>query len=80
VIYGAVRADDWSDPNTRADAQVHLDSIEAAFGESDDVEVKESVLRSEADISLDELRLLKRWDFDDLTIRGEEPFGLAPED
>ena len=80
IMYGSMRAEDWSDPNARACAQTLLDEIEGAFGESHGVDVRECLLRSEADISLDDIRLLKRWNFDDLTIRGQEPSDLPPED
>lgn len=79
IIYGSMLAEDWSEPRARAAAQELLGSIEASFGECDGIEVKELVLCSEADISLDDLRRLKRWDCDNLTIRGEQPNRLVPE-
>lgn len=80
VLYGTMHVDDWSDPDARQFAQALLNKIEVALGESDGVEVKESVLLSEAQISLDDRRRLTRWDFDDLTIRGHDPGQLPPED
>lgn len=80
LIYGPMRAEDWSDPEQRASAQVLLNKVEAAFGQSPGVEVTQSVLCSEADISLDDRRRLRHWDFDDLTIQGEGPAALPPAD
>ena len=72
VLWGSMRVEDWSNAETRASAQLLLDKIEAAFSQTDGVAVKESLLRSEADISIDDLRFMKRWDMDDLTLRGED--------
>jgi hypothetical protein len=80
IIYGSVRAEDWSNPKIRASAQALLDKIEAIFGETDGVEVTECTLRSEADISLNDLRSLTRWDCDDLTLRGQDASALLPEE
>ena len=46
-----------------------LGAIEAAFAGCDSVHLKACELRSEADVSVDDLLRLKRWDYDDLTFR-----------
>lgn len=70
IIYGSMRVEDFDDSEKRKDAQKVLDKVEAALADCNGIDVKECVLRSEAEISVDEIRKLKRWDFDDLTIRG----------
>jgi len=79
VIWASMRAEDYENPNAQAEAQSLLDKVEAVLQELDGVDVKESELKSEAQISLDDLRGLKRWDFDDLTIRGQPTSKLPPE-
>jgi len=71
IMYGSMRLENFDVPEKRTEAQKLLDKVEAALATCTGIDVKESVLKSEADISLDELRRLKRWDFDDLTFRGE---------
>lgn len=80
LLIGAMRTEDYEIPLCRQEAQALLDDIEAAMGSCDGIEVKESVLKSEAEISLDDRRFLKRWDFDDLTIRGRRASDLPPMD
>ena len=48
-------------------------TIEAELDNCDGIDVVQSELRSESQVSLAELRLLKRWDFDDLTLRDDDP-------
>lgn len=79
IMYGSMRVEDFDVPGKRTEAQQLLDKVEAALGECTDIDVKVSVLKSEADISLDDLRKLKRWDFDDLTFRGESVSDLPDE-
>jgi hypothetical protein len=73
TICGTMREDDYEDTNRRMAAQSVLDALEAAvhkFGKGGIV-VRECVLKSEAEVTLADRRMLKRWDFDDLTIRGD---------
>jgi len=76
IIYGSMRVEDFDLSEKRTEAQKLLNKIETALDTCTDINVKESVLKSEADISLDDLRKLKRWDFDDLTFRGESVLDL----
>jgi len=79
IIWASVRVEDYSDAARRARTQELLDKVEAAVQDCDGIEVKHSLLVSEAELSLDDLRRLKRWDFDDLTIRGEAITEPPPE-
>ena len=63
---------------SRRQAQTCFDEVAAAMTDCDGIIVSEHILVSEGDFTLDELRQLKRWDWDDLSLR-EEPSGeLAP--
>ncbi len=76
-----MRVDDYMLPQRREKAQELLDKVEAPLGDCDGIEVLESRLKSEEEISLDDCRRskLKRRDFDDLTIRGQ-PVSDIPSD
>ena len=80
IMFGSMRVEDFGLPEKRSGAQEVLDKIEDALDECDGIDIKESAIRSEADISLDEMRKLKRWDFDDLTVRGASFADMPPEE
>lgn len=80
IMYGSMRVEDFAIPEKRSRAQQVLDKVEAALGGCDGIDIKVSELKSEADISLDDLRKLKRWDFDYLTVRGADVADLPPEE
>ena len=61
-----VRADDVF-TKKRTSAQTLLDRVEAIFGTCSGVGDCITELRSEAELSLHDMRTLKRWDFDDLS-------------
>ncbi len=69
ILIATMRLVDYSDPHTRNLAMEMLGAIEAAFAGCDGVHLKACELRSEADVSVDDLLRLKRWDYDDLTFR-----------
>jgi hypothetical protein len=77
VIWFAMREEDFQVSEKRNVAQTVVDLVEAAFGGSDGIVVEAAELRSEADISLDDLLRLRRWDFDDLTLRSGSVSGLS---
>lgn len=60
--------------STRGAAQECFDALAAAMNDCEGVAVEDHHLVSEPDFSLDELKRLKRWDWDDLSIR-EYPAG-----
>ena len=80
ILHGSMRVDDYGVPERRESVQELLDKVEAALADCDGIEVKESCLKSEKEISIDDRRILKRWDFDDLTIRGQAISELPPID
>ena len=54
------------------------DELGAHLAECDGIEVLDSTLRSEEDISLKDLRELVRWDFDFLSAAEDDLDDLAP--
>ena len=61
-------SDDYLDPAKRTRAQEALDGAMALLGRCAGIDVDEWALLSEADLSLDDVRLLKRWDsFDEVS-------------
>ena len=80
IVWATMPDEEYEIRDQRALAQQLVDKIEAAFTSCDGVEVGAVELRSEADVSLSDLRKLKRWEFDDLTLRGEPDSALPPSD
>jgi hypothetical protein len=79
-ITGSMRPEDYNHVDRRRQAQTLLNRVEEALDECDGIDVSESHLKSEVNISLDDLSRLNRWDFDDLTIRGQPVSELPPRD
>ena len=78
VIRATMTVDHFQDKQLRLRAMELLNKLEAALGECDGIEVKESHLVSEAEVSIDDLRGLKRWDFDSISLR-KEPVESLPQ-
>ena len=78
VVIASMRRADYQDSQNRADAQALLGRIEAELDDCEGVSVGTAELRSEGNISLDDLRLLRRWDFDDMSLRSESPSSSLP--
>lgn len=65
---GSMLSDEYLDPAKRARAQEALDGAMALLGRCAGIDVDEWALISEAKLSLDDVRLLKRWDsFDEVS-------------
>jgi hypothetical protein len=65
---GSMLSEDYAEPTKRTLAQQALDGAMALLAQCDGIDVDEWVLLSEADMSLDDVRLLKRWDsLDDIS-------------
>jgi hypothetical protein len=82
VVRGTMLEPDWQVGPRRVAAQIALNAIAAALNGADGINVVDSALRSEADISLHDVRAMKRWEiFDASSIRGDlpaAPYGQAP--
>lgn len=68
----------YVDPTMRASAQDLVNRIEAAIASCSGLSLAVTELRSEAELSIAELRKLKRWDFDDLSLRRSGTQDLPP--
>lgn len=69
VVWGTMRVQDFEKPDRREVAQRILDLLESSLGSCDGIEIDECELVSEQDLTIDHLRLWKRWDFDVLSLR-----------
>lgn len=82
VVRGTMLETDWQVEARRIAAQTTLNAIEAALDGAEGITVVDSLLRSEAEVSLHDARAMKRWDlFDASSIRGDvpaAPYGKAP--
>ena len=73
VVRGTMLDDDYGVVERRTRAQVAFDGLVAALNACDGVEVLDDALVSEAEISLHEIRLMKRWSvYDSLSLRVED--------
>ncbi|MEX2184452.1 MAG: hypothetical protein WEC14_08385, partial [Chloroflexota bacterium] len=74
VLRGTVFESVWTDGSRRAAAQQAFNAVETALAGADGIEVVDSRLLSEADVSLHDVRAMRRWDiFDDTSVRGGSP-------
>ena len=70
-MIATIQKQDYEDLEGQTTAAGFLGDVESRFSESDGINVASAELRSEAELSLEEFLMLKRWDFDDLTLRTE---------
>ncbi|MGI6414033.1 MAG: hypothetical protein ACOX1P_00045 [Thermoguttaceae bacterium] len=77
VLVATMLDEHYNDLEKRTSAQTLLDRVEAIFGTCSGVDVI-TELRSEAELSLHDMRTLKRWDFDDLSLRRGQVQDLPP--
>lgn len=80
ILIATMRVTDYSDEHARKSATELLGVIESAFASCQGVNLVASELRSESDVSIDDLLRLKRWDYDDLTMRHEGPDAFQGDD
>jgi hypothetical protein len=73
IARGSMLSEDHADPAKRTLAQQALDGAMARLAQCEGIDVDEAILLSEADLSLDDIRLLKRWDsLDDISFSEDE--------
>jgi len=78
LIWMTTAVNDYSDRTRRALSEVATDKIASALSACSGIVVTESELRSEADVTLDDLKLLKRWDdYDTLSLRDPDSGNLS---
>jgi len=72
IIVALMLEEDLEDTKKRTRAQTALDKIEQRLEKCGGIEIIESSLASEGDVSLADFRLMKRFDFDYLSLRDED--------
>lgn len=75
-LRASMRVRVYSDPRSRLCAQTAVDAIAVALGDCPGIQLDEAGVYSEEEISLDDIRLLKRWDWD--WISPDDPDALLP--
>ncbi len=76
-LYATMEVETWSDHRIRGEMSSLLGDIATALNRCDGIEVDDFQLLSEADLSLADIRLLRRWDYDYLSYR-DTPGGALP--
>lgn len=76
IVWVAMNASDYESEEKRTVGAKLLGMVEAQLNECQGIVVESSEVRSESEISIADIRKLKRWDFDDLTLRDEGPDAL----
>jgi hypothetical protein len=71
AFFGVMRVEHFTDARIHEAAQACFDELLITLDRCDGIAIADEALRSEADVSLDDLRSLHRWDWDDLTLRTE---------
>lgn len=70
AVIATMKVEDFEQPDKRVVCQKAVDALAAAMNDCPGIEVTEHQLKSEAEVSLDEIRFLQRWDYDYLSDRG----------
>ncbi|WP_009631112.1 hypothetical protein [Synechocystis sp. PCC 7509] len=78
IIKATMQCETFENPVLLREAQSIIDLLEIEFCQCPGIDVAQSLLVSEADVSIDDLRFLKRWDYDHLSFRGDTPDEIAP--
>lgn len=78
VLVATLPVGDFEDGHVRAASQAVVDGVAAQIASCEGIDVVEATLASEAEITLDDLRLMKRFDFDYLSWREDPPGPIAP--
>jgi hypothetical protein len=68
LLRAVMTVEDFGQPERRTKAENCLQELEGLLGDCAGIEVLEAELVSEAEVTLDDLRVLKRWDFDWLSV------------
>ena len=71
-LVATMTSEEFGDPGKRLHAQQALDAMEERLQGCSDIEIDETLLASEGDVSLDDIRYMERFDFDYLSVEDEE--------
>lgn len=77
-IWATMKVQDYNDPQILMEGQSCFDQFIAQLGACDGIEINDDRLVPESRISLDELRLLKRWDYDELSLKENDWDTVVP--
>ncbi|MEH1996979.1 hypothetical protein [Nostoc sp.] len=77
-IKATIQPEAYENPSLRQNAQQITDLIASKLDECKGIEVLNNSVVSEAEVSIDDLRILKRWDYDFLSYSAETPDEIAP--
>jgi hypothetical protein len=69
VVRGTLQVTDFDTMDRRLEGQKALDRVISLLHTCDGIDVKDGSLVAESDMSIDDLRLFRRWDYDDLSAR-----------
>lgn len=75
-VRASMRVQVYGDPPSRLRAQRAVDAVAVALRDCPDIQVDDAGVYSEEEITIDDLRLLKRWDWDWISL--DDPDGALP--
>lgn len=78
TVWATMRENRFANHDERAEAQKLVNEIESALASCKGIDIIATELRAESEVSLSDLRLLKRWDFDDLSLRDLSKSEIPP--
>jgi len=76
-LYATMEIDAWENTDARQEMASLVDDLALAINHCEGIDVENHEIRSEEDISLADIRVLRRWDYDYLSYR-ESPEGVLP--
>lgn len=72
ILRATMRDEEFDDAGSQTNAALMVARLEDSLTELPGIVVEEAEVLPERDVSLSDLRRLKRWDFDDLSLRAED--------
>jgi hypothetical protein len=75
-VRASMRVQDYADPPARLRAQKAIDAVAGALRACPDIQLEDANVYSEEEITIDDLRFLKRWDWDWISL--DDPDGELP--
>lgn len=79
VIWVAMTVEDYQDSDKRTVASKLLGTIESELDGCEGVSIESAELRSESQVAISDIRVMKRWDYDDLTLRDDGQDAVPPD-
>lgn len=79
IVLATMTTDQYAEPELRRKAQVLVDQVAAFLDGCIGVRVEDSEVRPESAVSLDDIRVLKRWDVEYLSFRTTPGGSMSPD-